>query len=847
METTCNMKTAKIGFATGMLVAMSLCLQLAPLVLPSAEAAEEATITIEASKPGPEVSRTLYGIFFEEINRAGDGGLYAEMIQNRSFEDDLTPLSWTLLKGANAEADMSLDKSHPLNPNNPTCLRLEIKHNAGTRVGVANEGFKGAPDGTFTSAPHKRTPEAQKKLRAKFEKQARESNNGIAVETGKTYNFSLYAQGEAGFEGPLTVDLEKQDGTVIASKTIDKIGAQWQKFEGALVANATDTNVRLVVSTTKPGTVLLDMVSLFPKDTFKGRPNGMRADLAEMLVKMHPAFIRFPGGCFVEGDTLDEAARWKKTIGDIAERPGQWNRWGYLSSNGLGFHEYLQLCEDLGAEPLFVINVGMSHKENVPMDKMGEFVQDALDAIEYANGPVDSKWGALRAKAGHPAPFNLKYMEIGNENGGPAYFERYALMHDAIKKRYPEMNLIACSWHGIPTNRPLDILDEHCYSFPEEFAKMATRFDSYDRNGPKIYMGEYAVTRGNGAGKLVAALGEAAFMTGMERNADIVLMSSYAPLFELAGWRNWSPNAIVYDNAHAFGIPSYYAQAMFAANRADVNLPVEVSAPKIPQMITGRVGVGVSGIVKAEFKDFRISQSGKTLVQTDFSKGLQPFGGKQVTRENDALTITNPSGGDVVSYVGGWDTSCNDYVLNCKVRKVSGTGGLLIVTGKDTADSWWTLGGFGNTAHSMNLPLTKPNRIPGKIDTGRWYDIRVEVKGPTARCYLDGQLIEEATREPVPGLFAVAGRKKPTNEIILKVVNMSQQPQATSIRLEGAGKLKPTAKALVMASEDPLAENSFEKPDNVVPAESVVDGIGTDTKYTFPANSITILHLNEAN
>jgi len=370
--------------------------------------AEKASIVIAADKPGITISPTLYGIFFEEINRAGDGGIYAEMIQNRSFEDDSTPIAWTLVKGANADAAIDLDKNHPLNASNPTCLRLDIRKTAGERVGVANDGFKGAPQ---------RPANKPEEWRPKFQKAANESASGIAVESGKQYNFSLSAQAAENFAGPLTVSLEKQDGTVLATKAIEKIDPHWKKYEGALIANSTDANARLVVAASKPGTLWLDMVSLFPRDTFKGRANGLRADLARMLVEMHPAFVRFPGGCFVEGTVMAEASRWKKTIGDVAERPGHYNLWGYRSTDGLGYHEYLQLCEDIGAEPLFVINVGMSHKENVPMDKMDEFVQDALDAIEYANGPADSKWGALRAKADHPGPFHLKYIEVGNENG----------------------------------------------------------------------------------------------------------------------------------------------------------------------------------------------------------------------------------------------------------------------------------------------------------------------------------------------------------------------------------------------------------------------------------------------
>ena len=814
-----------------------------------------AVISIDAGHPGHTVSPMLYGIFFEEINRAGDGGLYAEMIQNRSFEDDAAPVAWTLLKGSNAVASMEVVRDHPLNTNNPSCLRLEVKKTDGRRVAVANGGFKGLAGTTFMMAPERRPVEKLKEWRAKFERAANESQAGIALQAGKDYRYSLYAQGAPGFTGPLTVSLEKRDGTSLGSTTITGIGTEWKKYEGTLTSNATETDARLVISTDKPGTIFLDMISLFPKETFKGRMNGLRDDLVEMLAAMHPAFLRFPGGCFVEGDTLDESSRWKKTIGDVAERPGHWNRWGYRTTDGLGYHEYLQLCEDLSMEPLFVINAGISHKETVPMAKMGEYVQDALDAIEYANGPVDSTWGSLRAKAGHPAPFNLHFMEIGNENGGPDYNERYSLFHDAIKKRYPEINLIACSWQGsIPRNRPLDIVDEHSYSFPEAFARSSTQFESYDRKGPKVYMGEYAVTRGTGAGKLLGALGEAAYMTGLERNSDIVTMTSYAPLLERDGWRNWSPNAIVFDNIRGYGIPSYYAQALFAANRPDFILPTEVKGPEIPMFIKGKVGVGIYGEIIADFRDIKVTKGDSLLFKSNLEQGLKGFiAGKGSKADKGSLIMTGTeTNGAILSTVEGWNPASTEYTLSFKVRKVSGTGSILAVFGKDLADSWWKLGSTKNTQHILQLPLTDVKGISGSLENGRWYDVRVEVSGTTAKGFLDGVKLIEGARAPIPGFFAVAGRKDATNnnggksEIILKVVNMAPHPQTTDILLNCTRKLEDKASVTVMSSEDPYDTNTLEHPKNVAPRETTIEGIAPKFRYTFAPNSITILRLKES-
>ncbi len=541
--------------------------------LASAALSAPATISIDASKPGARVSPTLYGAFFEEINRAGDGGIYAEMVQNRSFEDAPAPQAWQWLQTQDAKATWRLDRTAPLHPKNPTSLRLDIFQPG--RVGIINQGFKGS------TLPGKDNSEAaQAKWLPRFAEDAAKSRDGLAVQGGKTLLFSVYARGQD-FKGPLTVSLEKQDGTVLSSRKISGIGTGWKQFEAQLRPTSSDTDARLVVSADRPGTLWLDMVSLFPRDTFKGRKNGLRADLVQMIAAMKPTFLRFPGGSFMEGATLKDAYHWKETIGDVATRPGHWNIWGYRSSDGLGFHEYLQMCEDLRAVPLYVANCGMAERDFVPLNQLQPWVEEALDAIEYANGPVTSTWGAMRAKNGHPKPFGLKYLEIGNENGvgypwgggkREDYLPRYKLFFDQIKAKYPDVITIA----NIDTEPdvPAEIVDEHYYESAAWFMEQATRYDNYDRKKRPLYLGEFAVTKEAGGGNMRAALGEAAFMTGLERNGDAVILSSYAPLFVRPAWRRWNPNAIIFDGARAFGTPSYYVQAMFAAHKGDVNLPV---------------------------------------------------------------------------------------------------------------------------------------------------------------------------------------------------------------------------------------------------------------------------------
>ena len=502
------------------------------------------------------------------------------------------------------------------------------------------------------------------------------------------------------------------------------------------------------------------------------------------------------------------------------------------------------MCEDIGAEPLFVINVGMAHKDHVAMDKMGEFVQDALDAIEYANGPADSKWGSLRAKAGHPEPFHLKYMEIGNENGGPLYNERYPLFHNAIKARYPEMNLIANQWGGIPSGCPVKIVDEHYYSSPQFFMRQATKYDTYKRTGPKIYIGEYAVTGGGGAGNLLGALGEAAFMTGMERNSDIVVMGSYAPLLERITWKHWSPNAIVFDSSKIYGIPSYHVQSMFANNRADIVLPTEVKSVTNAISVAGRAGVGVWAKTKAEFKEIQVTQGATVLYDNEFLKAsskLKAQGHGTVAVADGTLVVTGTKDGAFTRLLFGKEDWTN-YTINLKARKLEGPEGFLITFAlQDGGKCWWNLGGWTNHEHGIEGADWESDRVAGRIETGRWYDVRLELQGSSVKCYLDGKLVHDTKAGSLASLYAVAGRKTATGEVILKVVNTSERPCETAVALKGVGSVEPVGKAIVLSSENAKDANTFDAPTKVVPKEETLTGAAPAFLHTFPANSVSIL------
>lgn len=754
----------------------------------------KATITVHPENPGIRISPDLYGIFFEEINCGGDGGLYAELVRNRSFEDDpKQPVNWTV----SGMGSMALDTENGISGENPTSLRMTVLPSEGA-TGVWNEGYWGIP-----------------------------------LKAGARYRFSFYAKSK---EPKRIVSIALTDSARgHAADHTFTVGTEWKKYEVTLTSTKTDPKGALGISSFQPGTMWIDMVSLFPSQTFKNRENGMRMDLAQKLADLHPSFMRFPGGCWVEGDTLEFSQRWKQTIGDLKDRRTQYDLWQYMSTNGLGFHEYLQLCEDIGAAPLFVINVGMSHHGVVPLDQMESHVQDALDAIEYANGPVTSKWGAMRAAHGHPGSFHLKYLEIGNENGGPAYHDRYPMIAKAVKDRYPDIHLIANVWGGYPTGPLTEIIDEHYYSNPQFFFDNADRYDHYDRKGPQIYVGEYACTEGCGGGNLIAAVSEAAFMTGMERNSDIVRMCSYAPLFANVNHKTWNPDLINFDNNRSLGTPSYYVQQMFSANRGDVVLPasVEVSGVKNQTFPAGGIGIGTWGS-QAEFKDISI-HAGNTTAE---GVHLSPVTGKWEVKDGVYIQSGDEEPARAV-LPAKWDR----YTVTLKARKTGGREGFMITVGMHDEKNWlwWNIGGWGNRQTAIERSVSGGKSIlgqsiPGSVEAGRWYDVKIDYSPDRIKCYLDGKLIEDVACPSPKPLHVVASRVDKTGDIVLKVVNSSASPiTAKLVGLPAA--ISGTTTTLTSAS--PTDENSLDDPKKVSPKSARFQGV----EHTFPAYSVTILRV----
>jgi alpha-L-arabinofuranosidase len=801
------------------------------LATSTAQAQSAATVTVQANQPGAVVSSNLFGIFFEEINFAGEGGIYAEMVRNRSFYDSSSADYWSLLTQGTAAGTMNVDTTRPLNTNIFNSLKLTMQSGAGS-VGAANSGFW-----------------------------------GMSLQAGATYYLNFYAAGSNGFTGPITAKLESSSGSsVYAQASFSGLTTNWQHFSASLVSSGTDTNAQIVLSISNPGTVWLDVVSLFPQATFFGRTNGMRLDLGNMLAAMHPSFLRFPGGNFIEGDYLTNAVRWKKTIGDISQRPGHMNdAWGYWSTDGFGYHEFLQFCEDVGMEPLYAINCGLSLGYNgstnntVPLDQLGPWVQDAVDAIQYANGGTNTTWGALRAANGHPAPFNLQYMEIGNENGGSYYSDRYAMFYDAIKSNYPAMHLISCDWGGIPSSAPVEIQDEHYYSSQSTFISYATKYDSYSRSGPKVFVGEYAVTSGYGTyGNLVSALGEAAFMTGMERNSDLVQMASYAPLFANVNGIQWLPDLIYYDSSRGvFGTPSYYVQELFGQNRGNAVLPATVViTTNSASSVHGAIGVG-SWNTSVQYTNIVVTSNGVTLYQSDFvnqgTNGWSVFNGAWST--NNGMYQQTAITTDCYSTYG--NTNWANYTITLQACKVGGDEGFLILFNVlDNYDwTWWNIGGWSDTLDGIEQMVggnkTAYAQVSQYIAPNTWYYIRIVLTGARVQCYLGTNSVQAATNLvqdvtlPVPnGLLVSSTYANAAGQVIVKAVNPYSTPMATTFNVAGVNTIASNATLIQLTSGSAANENSLASPTNVFPVTNSIANAGTNFTLTLPANSLSILRLN---
>ena len=520
-----------------------------------------AVLTIQLDKPISKVSPTLYGLMTEEINYSYDGGLYAEMVRNRTFQSNWSGvLYWYLVENGNAQAKMQADRATGPSEALNTSLRLDVSQaDEQNQAGVLNGGYW-----------------------------------GMALEPNTTYKGSFYAKADSDALSTVTARLiSSRDGRVLASTSVSGITTAWKQHEFTLKTGGIQPSSSnyLVLTVAHAGTLWLNLVSLFPP-TYHNRANGNRIDIMEKLAAMHPAFLRFPGGNYLEGDHIADRFDWKKTIGPLLDRPTHESPWRYHSSDGMGLLEFLQWCEDLNMQPVLAVYAGYSlQQEHVnPGPDLEPYVQDALDEIEYVTGGSETKWGAVRAKNGHAQPFKLTYVEIGNEDQfdrSGSYDSRYEQFYKAIKAKYPDLQIIATT--PVKSIRP-DVIDDHYYRRATDFFRDTTHYDQTDRSGPKIFVGEWATREGAPTPNFGAALGDAAWMTGMERNSDIIVMASYAPLLVNVnpGGMQWETDLIGYDAMRSYGSPAYYAQVIFGTYVGDARLAstLENGGPKLFYSVT---------------------------------------------------------------------------------------------------------------------------------------------------------------------------------------------------------------------------------------------------------------------
>lgn len=774
-------------------------------------------LTIHIQKETAELG-DLYGLFFEDLNHAADGGLYAEMVQNRSFE--FCPFDGHSYHGLTAwekienggRVELTVLEGDAVSKINPHYLELDVTKPGD--VGVWNLGF----------------------------------NTGIPLRKGADYSFTCYARRRDGEADHIAVSLRSADGRVYQSRTFP-LTENWKKYETAFNIARDDWAGRLAITVAGTGRVDLDFVSLFPQDTYKGRKNGLRRDLAEALEAMHPKFLRFPGGCLVHNGSLDPEARncqyrWKNSIGPVEQRPVKWNSWGYYQTLGLGYYEYFQLCEDIGAKPLPVLPGGYDphHGWSAEGEQLQAFIQDALDLIDFANGGPDTEWGAKRAELGHPEPFGLEYIGIGNEEVGEGFFSRYPLFYRAIKEKAPYIKVIGTSgpfcagpeyergWRSAREDGA-ELVDEHYYQSPEWFVANHHRYDDFPADDPRVFLGEYA----SKANTWWNALAEASYMVGLERNARAVGMACYAPLLSNTDYCDWRPDMIWFDNHQMMRTPNYYVQKLFMEHQGDVLLSQEMV--ELPDAV-------------------------KLYPFEDHLTGGLAFSGDESTTEFFDITVENLDTGEKRNIPGpvicqGNEEQCvgsidwPNYSISLKARETEGWNGFRIFFARQDEKNKlaWQLGGWDNGSSLISEYINGRDSVLAQkerhVERDRIYALELRVRGRRIEAFVDGaqELATEALPAMAEPLYAVSSRDRKRGEVIVKLVNLLSSSQPVMVKLDGMTAAAGTA--YIMSGYDRNTENILGEPETVVPREEPVSFPSGAFEWTMPPESVCILRLHK--
>jgi alpha-N-arabinofuranosidase len=621
----------------------------------------QTNLEVDITNTVTKIQPTMYGVFFEDINFAADGGLYAEMIKNRSFEFEAPLMGWEQPNSDkhsfNKQSGIATTIKVLENKTNPNFCRILINDDKG--FSIINEGFR-----------------------------------GMGIKKDAKYNLSLKAANHNGAIKKIIIQFIDKNKKVLGETSIVPTANDWKAYTAQFTATQTEAKAQLKITFEGTGTIDLDMISLFPEDTWMNRKNGMRKDIVQLLYDMKPGFLRFPGGCIVEGRTLAQRYQWKKTVGDVEKRETLINRWNtefshkpapdYFQTFGLGFFEYFQLSEDLGAQPLPILSCGMACQFNtgelVPLAELDPYVQDALDLIEFANGGVDTPWGKVRSDMGHPKPFNLKYIGVGNEQWGPDYIERYKVFEKAIKAKYPKMIIVSGSGpfpegdyfdYGMQELKKLnaEIVDEHYYKSPQWFRENATRYDKYDRKGPKVFAGEYAaqsvaIASPDNRNNWECAFSEAAFMTGLERNAEVVNLTSYAPLMAHEEAWQWTPDLLWFNNLEAYGSANYYVQKLFATNRG-TDL---INITKDGKAVTGQNNLFASAVKDVNTKEVIVKLVNTAATAQEVTVDLK---GSKLQSKGTLTTLTSPNLQDENSFANPKKISPTESEYKLKSEKAT--------------------------------------------------------------------------------------------------------------------------------------------------------------------------------
>ena len=832
-----------------------------------------ATLRVDVSQERHEIPPGLYGLFIEDINHAVDGGLYAELVQNRSFEEGVVPrgtrlvekddgtmriepaelppgvspdkvdMPWPWTDNAvwladralvgwslGGEAEMATTEAHPMN--DASSRSLEVKVNGDSTVELANSGYW-----------------------------------GMNFEEGVEYDLRFFLR-PGSFTGNVKGELRSSGGGVLASHDFGSAAElgdaeSWHELSQTLTSDGADPRGQLVLVFEGSGTMQIDFVSLFPP-TFKNRENGLRPDLAQYLADYDASFLRWPGGCFVQGWSWDSAPDFRRQLGAPEERPGFYQYWKYRSTDGFGYHEFLQFAEDIGSDPIYVVFAGMTvHPEdNVPLEDLQPWIDNALAAIEYANGPVDSEWGAKRAAMGHPEPFHLKHVEIGNEHLAPIYGEYYVRFRDAIKEKYPDMNVImSMFWSGL--NRPameragvdnIDMVDEHAYRDVNWIRSNFDWYDRYPREGWDLFVGEYASQQDNG--NWAGGLGDSLFLMMTERNGDLVKMATYAPLFRNVNDTTWPVNLIDFDASRSYAHGSYYVQTTFNDNLPDVDLAIEYDVEDgvdpDEALLSGQIGLGAFD-TQVEFRHLKVFNAEDELVyEGDFDDlaGWRARGGDW-SASDGVLSQTGRGGFPALLLLE--DITLEAGRIEVEARRTGGSEGFILafgVNGRETF-AFANCGANGNEFSALQeRGMASSGRLfretsatRGPIEDGRWYDLSVSFDRDSAEMSLGGERVSTAQVERLRSFFATAGLDREADEVVVKATNYHAAPMTVDIELGGVAGLDGEARHISIAGPDLRGDNDFDDPTRIVPRTTTMPVTGASLTVELPPYSVNVLRL----